>query len=448
MLKILVADDESGIREILNEILKSEGHLVTEATNGAEAKELLSSGDFDLVISDIQMPNMSGVELLQWVKANKNTPFMLITGFSNLFETKQAFEMGASEFLNKPFTRKDIRESIERVFETNSSSDHDRNYCRIPIEDFVSSSGFQVNVYAKLSDTKFVRVAHKGDLIPAERVETYQKKGVNFLYAKKEEFAKVVGFNLELSNFISTSKGITQAKKLRFLKYTSELVLENCFVNGLDSASYHQASQCLDVCLSIVSENEKLFDTLEMLNRHSNWLYAHCLGVSIYSVMIGRKIGWKSQSTLFKLAIAGLLHDIGSKELPESLLLKPREKMTSEERRLYETHPSRSRELLLNCGLPEEIIQVVHEHHEEGNGQGYPRHVMKLKIHPLVRIVSLADKFCYLVMKSPGSDSAYPPETAFAKIVAEANNDIDQKELAALRSICVGTAAAIAEKSS
>ncbi len=434
MLKVLIADDDAGIREILTEILQAEGHLVACVSDGAEARSSLEIGDYDAVISDMQMPNMSGIDLLQWVKANKNIPFLLITGFSNLFETKQAFQLGANDFLNKPFTRKDIRESLERVF-GNAVEDSERYYCRIPIEDFVSSSGFQVNVYAKLSDTKFVRVAHKGDQIPTERVETYQRKGVNYLYAKKEEFAKVVGFNLELSSAISSSKGITQAKKIRFLKYTSELVLENCFVNGLDPESYRQASQCLEVALSIVTENEKLFDTLEMLNRHSNWLYAHCLGVSIYSVMIGRKLGWKGQSTLFRLAIGGLLHDIGEKELPIELVTKPREKMTHDERMLFETHPSRSKDLLLNCGLSDDIKQIVHEHHEEGFGQGYPRRIVKQKMHPLARVVSLADKFCYHVVKSPMTTEVCAPETALARILAY-NDDLDQKEVAALKAIC------------
>lgn len=438
MLKVLVADDESGIREILNEILKAEGHLVTEAADGAEAREILMGGDFDVIISDMQMPKMSGIELLQWAKANKPLPFLLITGFSNLFETKQAFELGANGFLTKPFNRKDIREALVRLFENAAEEENERQYCRIPIEDFVSSAGFQINVYAKLSESKFVRVAHKGDLIPNERIETYQKKGVNFLYAKKEEFSKVVGFNIELSNCISSSKGISQAKKLRFLKYTSELVLENCFVNGLDPKTFQQASQCLEICLSVVSENERVFETIELLNRHSNWLYAHSIGVAIYSVMIGRKLGFKGQSTLFKLAVAGLLHDIGSKELPEELLLKARGAMTADERSLFETHPTRSKELLQNCGLSEDLLQVIYEHHEEGMGQGYPRRVIKSKIHPLVRIVSLADRFCYLVLKSPGTgpDRSMSPGAAITTIVSNSADAFEPKEIDALKAIC------------
>jgi putative nucleotidyltransferase with HDIG domain len=184
-----------------------------------------------------------------------------------------------------------------------------------------------------------------------------------------------------------------------------------------------------------VTENDKLFDTLEMLNRHSNWLYAHCLGVSIYSVMIGRKLGWKGQSTLFRLAIGGLLHDIGEKELPIELITKPREQMTQEERKLFETHATRSKDLLLNCGLSEDIIQIVYEHHEEGSGQGYPRRITKQKMHPLARVVSLADKFCYHVVKSPLTTATCAPETALARILAY-HDDIDQKEVAALKSIC------------
>lgn len=445
-MKILIADDEAALREVLRDILVGEGHDVTEVADGFAGCEALKKTDFDLVIADMQMPKMSGIELLKWVKLNRPLPFMLITGFSNLFETKQAFDLGANDFVTKPFTKKDINEAVARaVAHDQQASEASKLYCKIPIEDFVSTTGFKVNVYARLSDTKFVRVAHKGDPIPVERVENYQNKGVHYLYAKKEEFAKVVGFNLELSNAITSSKSIPQAKKLRFLKYTSELVLEHCFVNGLDKEAFDQASECLNVCLSIISENETLFETLEVLNRHSNWLYAHSLGVSIYSVMIARKLGWKGQATLFKLAVAGLLHDIGSKELPPELLTKPRSQMSQEERSLYETHPTRGRDLLRDIGLPDDIIQIVHEHHEDGSGQGYPRRITKQKIHPLVRLVALADKFCYLVVKSPTADPI-TPDQAYAKIATQTAGDIDQKELLAFRSICVPTPGATARE--
>lgn len=440
MAKILIADDEAEIREILREILESEGHSVVEACDGAEAKSLLETSDIELIISDMQMPNSSGIELLKWVKANDPLPFLLITGFSNLFETKQAFELGANEFLTKPFTRVEIRAAIAKAQEHESKSvsggDDEKHYCRIPIEDFVSTAGFQVSVYAKLSPTKFVRVAHKGDPIEADRVEAYQAKGVNFLYAKKEEFARVVGFNLELSSKVQNSASIPHRKKLRFLKYTSELVLEHLFVNGMNEAGFKQAHACLDVCVSLISQNDELFKTLEVLNGHSNWLYAHSLGVSIYSVMIGRKLGWKSQSTLFKLAAAGLFHDLGCKEIPQELLLKPRHLMTTEERHTYETHTTRGKDILQSFGsLGEDVIQIVHEHHEEGMGQGYPRRIMKQKIHPLVRIVAVADKFCYLALKSPGAD-AVPADIAIAKIIVHSQDEIDQKALSALQSLC------------
>ena len=66
--RILVVDDEESIREFLEIMLKKEGYEITTAEDGARAKDILSKKSFDMVISDLQMPNMTGLELLKYVK--------------------------------------------------------------------------------------------------------------------------------------------------------------------------------------------------------------------------------------------------------------------------------------------------------------------------------------------------------------------------------------------
>ena len=79
--RLLVVDDEESIREFLEIMLKKEGYEVTTAEDGLRAKELLQKKSFDMVISDLQMPNMTGIDLLKYVKESyPDVVFMLITG--------------------------------------------------------------------------------------------------------------------------------------------------------------------------------------------------------------------------------------------------------------------------------------------------------------------------------------------------------------------------------
>lgn len=115
-LSILVVDDEPVIRTVLGRSLQREGIRVTTAENGVEALEKIRDGCFDIVISDILMPLMDGLELLVQVKTEyPDLPVILITGASGQFSGKQVLEAGAEDFIIKPFRNQDIRYSLLRV---------------------------------------------------------------------------------------------------------------------------------------------------------------------------------------------------------------------------------------------------------------------------------------------------------------------------------------------
>jgi putative nucleotidyltransferase with HDIG domain len=440
LFRVLVVDDEPGIRAALEAILHQCGHKVVKAENGRRAQEILSLESFDLVITDLQMPEVDGLVLIQWIKTNKPTPIFLLTAFTQILETQQAYQLGVSEFFSKPFSFKAITDAISKLRGEASGpaepEDVDALYCRIPIEDFVSSTGIQISVYIKLAEKKYVRVAHKGDEIPVERVENYKAKGLSFLYAKKEDFSRLVGFNLNLSELISKTSKISAEKKMAFLRYTTELILENTVVNGVHSKSFHQAVDCLNTCLTVIAESDNILTLLEVLDGHSDWLYAHSLGVSIYSVMIGRKMGFSSQSTLFKLTMSGLFHDIGQKELEKSILAKGRGFLSLDERKRMESHAARSREILRELReISEDIVQIVYEHHEDCTGRGYPRQVPAEKIHPLAKIVATADRFCYLALKNPHSSGCHAGE-ALRQMAIHHTGEIDRSAFTALKAVC------------
>ncbi len=111
--RILVVDDEESIREFLEIMLKKEGYEVTVAEDGMKAKEILSKKSFDMVISDMQMPNMTGIELLKHVKENyTDLVFMMITAFGTTETAVDAMKMGAYDYVTKPFKIDEVRLNI------------------------------------------------------------------------------------------------------------------------------------------------------------------------------------------------------------------------------------------------------------------------------------------------------------------------------------------------
>ena len=103
-VKVLIVDDESSIREMLAITLKEDGWSVDTAANGREAAERVTAEKFHIVMSDINMPEMTGIELLQFVKEKRpTTEFVIMTSHATLDTAVQAVKLGAYDYLNKPF---------------------------------------------------------------------------------------------------------------------------------------------------------------------------------------------------------------------------------------------------------------------------------------------------------------------------------------------------------
>lgn len=397
-IKILIVEDDDFFREAIKDVLVSR-FTVLEAPNGKSAKEILAVQQLDVVLTDIQMPNFTGIELLEWSKKYKPVPFIIMTGFSTALETQSAFDLGAQGFLAKPFKNSDLIKLIETICNIESPNSQQpieskKEYCKVPIEEFVSSQHIEFDVYIKLSDTKVVKLAHKGEEIPKDKIIQFKNKGLKYLYILAEDFNKLIDFNLNLTKIIKNRSDISNEKKLNFLKYTGEIILEKTFIAGVNQSSFNDAKKFIDLALNAAGEEESTVQLLEILSKHSNNLYAHALGVSMYSVMIAKEMGIESNVTLFKLSMAGLFHDIGKKEIDPQILEKPRHMLTNDERKTIESHVIRGQEILasMRC-FHSEVIQMVLEHHEDLQGSGYPFGKRKIELHPLSKIIQIANLF-------------------------------------------------------
>jgi len=120
-INILVVDDFATMRKVIRNLLKQSGYEnVTEAEDGVAAMNVLKSTKIDFVISDWNMPNMTGIELLRAVRSDNElsaTPFLMVTAESLRDNVLEAIKAGVSNYIVKPFTAEVLGEKIDKIFE-------------------------------------------------------------------------------------------------------------------------------------------------------------------------------------------------------------------------------------------------------------------------------------------------------------------------------------------
>src|ERR671939_488326 len=119
MSNLLIVDDEPGMRQLLTHVFgRGAGHAVRAAENGAKALELLRQEPADLVISDVKMPDMNGIELLRRVREfSPDVAVVLMTAFATVETAREGFKLGADDFMQKPFDVDELKLIVERALE-------------------------------------------------------------------------------------------------------------------------------------------------------------------------------------------------------------------------------------------------------------------------------------------------------------------------------------------
>ncbi len=120
--KVLVVDDEIHIVHVVAIKLRNNGYDVTTASNGAEALELALQNKPDVVVTDFQMPVMTGLELIKQLRGNeltKDVPVVMLTARGFAIEDEQKEDLKISEFISKPFSPKELLRNIEDILYNN-----------------------------------------------------------------------------------------------------------------------------------------------------------------------------------------------------------------------------------------------------------------------------------------------------------------------------------------
>jgi DNA-binding response OmpR family regulator len=124
--KILVADDEAPIRELLEQVLAADGYTVIVATDGKDALQKTLAHKPDLILLDVRMPKLDGITLckaLRIYKETKNTPIIILTAFNTRDYLEQAIAAGADDFLPKPFELGELKIRVRSMLKLKHVSD-------------------------------------------------------------------------------------------------------------------------------------------------------------------------------------------------------------------------------------------------------------------------------------------------------------------------------------
>ncbi len=116
--RILIMDDEPEIRSLFTDLLQAEDRHFIEAEDGVDGLTKIKEATFDLIISDLNMPKMAGLEFLETIRNQGNlTPVLIVTGFTDVAKIKKAWDLGAFDFVDKPFDVEQMHSLVRNALE-------------------------------------------------------------------------------------------------------------------------------------------------------------------------------------------------------------------------------------------------------------------------------------------------------------------------------------------
>ena len=123
MQKILIVEDEEKIARFVELELKHEGYEVDKAYDGRKGLELAESGEYSLILLDIMLPGINGIEILRRVRKNSDVPVIMLTARDAVMDKVSGLDMGADDYITKPFAIEELLARIRVTLRKSSASD-------------------------------------------------------------------------------------------------------------------------------------------------------------------------------------------------------------------------------------------------------------------------------------------------------------------------------------
>ncbi len=456
--KILFVDDEESILEIAYEYFQHKGYHVFTAKNGLEAVKILGDEKINCCFTDINMPEMDGLELAEHLRKTDNTiPVIIMTGYPSLDNTIKTIKNGVVDFLIKPVNlnqmevclkrvlrerqlfieniilKKEVegKEQLERLNRDLLYKVEELNILNKIMSDFTISSSSS-DVFKRLVDTT-TRIMHADEARfyvineavkrPFEVTASIPDKAKSSAGADKaieklimetvsdamplliSENKGAIGLPEDILSFMIVPLGIrgkvfgvlTARIKKSSIRFTEKNLYYLSFMTN-------KAAYAIENLALYENIYENLFSTLyafvKAIEARDPYTQQHSNRVTKIAIAIGKEMGCTSEQ-LDTLNFAGHLHDIGKIGIRDAILLKPGI-YTEEERNIIKSHPIIGASIIGQIGLLESEKEIIKCHHERFDGTGYPDGLKKEDIPLLARILSVAD-----VYDAISSDRAY-----------------------------------------
>ncbi|HPG91916.1 MAG TPA: response regulator transcription factor [Clostridia bacterium] len=177
MKKILVVDDEQGIRDLLKEYLEMDEYQVSTAVDGFDAVNKCKTGDFDLIIMDIMMPKMDGISAVKEIRKTNSVPVLMLSARDQEYDKLFGFEVGADDYVTKPFSTKEVMARVRSIL-SRTNPDKMRNVEQFGglVVDFdgrnVIVDGVKAELTPKEYELLFYLVKNKGLAVSREKLLT------------------------------------------------------------------------------------------------------------------------------------------------------------------------------------------------------------------------------------------------------------------------------------
>jgi len=469
--KILFVDDEESVLNIANEYFQQKGYRVVTAKNGLEAVKILEDENIDCCFTDINMPEMDGLELAEYIRKTDNTiPVIIMTGYPSLENTIKTLKNGVVDFLIKPvklnqlevclrrvlrerqlfieniILKKEVKgkEQLEKLNRELLYKVEELNILNKIMSDFtiISSSS---DVFKRLVDTT-IKVMHADEArfyvinkavkrpfeVTAAISIPDKTKSVAGTTDKAIEKLIMETVSDEIPLLISDNKGARGLPEdiLSFMVVPLAIrekvfgVLTACIKKSsmlftkkdLYYLSFmtNKAAYVIENLALYENIYENLFSTLyafvKAIEARDPYTQQHSNRVTSIAIVIGKEMGCTSEE-LDILNFAGHLHDIGKIGIRDAILLKPGT-YTEEEYNIIKTHTNIGASIIGQLGLLESEKQIIKHHHERFDGTGYPDGLKNIEIPLLARILSVADVYDALA-----SDRAYRKKMEKNKII-------------------------------
>ncbi len=479
--KILVVDDYIASREMISEALGQNGtYEIREAEDGFKALQMFQQEHFDLVISDIMMPGMSGMELLKRIsEINPDTAVIMITAYPETTLTVSAIKKGAVDFLAKPFKIDDLlfkvniylREKTllaEDAQEIKESSVSLKNKTReLSLQGYIYDSieytfGDNRDIFEKITDMAMNVV--EGDscallLYDAEDDEfrpqivkssnpqySHQKPDPSWLALFKQVVANKEGVIVRASGHPEKTPSLMCAPLMIRDHVFGVLYIQKNGNREVFSEKDLQYILSLTKRASLNLENKILYESLfnniletfksliASIQARDFYTEEHSLRVTRMAVSLARALKCPEQD-IESLKIAGTLHDIGKIAVPDRILLKT-DGLSGPEYTVIKEHPVIGENILKPMLLFEREREIILHHHERWDGKGYPRGLAGEEIPYLSRILSVADSFDAMTTDRPYR-KAMPTKTALDELKSNRFKQFDGQILDCFLKTCL-----------